>query len=55
VAMAAGARCEDTLLLGFSARGDVAIEVRRGPAEISAPDGTGAAVMFPEVLTGGVQ
>ncbi len=38
VALAAGADEGDTLLLGFSASGEVAVEVRRGPSESGAPE-----------------
>lgn len=55
VALAAGARRDDTLLLGFSARGDVVVDVRCGSLQVSAPDGAGAAGMFPQAFTGGVQ
>jgi len=58
VALAVGARCEDTLLLGFSTKGDVVVEVHRGPGRMSVPDGSSAAVTFPEVpevLTGGAE
>ncbi len=51
VAMAAGARLDDTLLLGFSAAGDVDVEVRRGPGQISAAGiGATAGVLFPELF-----
>jgi len=50
VALAAGANPDDTLLLGFSATGDVAVEVRRGPGQLSPRDGSGEAlVLFPEL------
>ncbi len=49
IALAAGARADDTLLLGFSAAGDVTVEVRRGPGQVSSPDvGVAALVLFPE-------
>jgi hypothetical protein len=50
VALAAGARPKDTLLLGFSAAGDVAVEVRRGPGQVSPPVvGDDRLVLFPEL------
>jgi hypothetical protein len=56
VALAAGARPDDTLLLGFSATGDVVIEVRRGTGQVSPPDVSGAAaLLFPETASGGAQ
>jgi hypothetical protein len=55
VALATGARCDDTLLLGFSADGAVMVEVRHGSGQLSVPDASGAEAMFPEVVTGGVQ
>jgi hypothetical protein len=55
VALAAGARCDDTLLLGFSAEGDVGVEVRPGTGQLSVPDASGAEAIFPEVVTGGMQ
>lgn len=49
IALAAGAQQDDTLLLGFSAAGDVAVDVRRGSAQVSPPDvGAAALVLFPE-------
>jgi hypothetical protein len=49
IALAAGANPDDTLLLGFSAAGDVAVEVRRGPGQISPTDaGAAPLVLFPE-------
>ncbi len=49
IALAAGAHADDTLLLGFSAAGDVTVEVRRGPGQVSSPDvGVAALVLFPE-------
>ncbi len=50
VALAAGANPDDTLLLGFSAAGDVAVEVRRGPGQVSLPEaGAAALVLFSEL------
>jgi hypothetical protein len=55
VALAAGARSDDTLLLGFSPSShDMIVEVRRGSVLMSAPDATTTAVtFFPEIATGG--
>lgn len=39
IALAAGASVGDTILLGFSSRGDVAVDVRRPPADTSNPAG----------------
>jgi hypothetical protein len=57
VALAVGARPDDTLLLGFSASAhDVAVELRRGSVPTVPPDGTSAGVtLFPEIATGGTQ
>lgn len=50
IALAAGANPDDTLLLGFSPAADVAVEVRRGPAQPEARDVHGAPlVLFPEL------
>ena len=49
IALAAGARPDDTLLLGFDARGEVVVEVRRGPMSPPEVDGT-SALLFPELL-----
>ena len=50
ITLAAGAQPDDTLLLGFSVTGDVAVEVRRGPGQVSPPDvGAAALVLFPEL------
>jgi hypothetical protein len=54
VALAAGARPEDTLLLGFSARGDLDVEVRRGSGQVGPPEGVATEVtVFPELASGG--
>ncbi len=56
IALAAGANPDDTLLLGFSGAGEVAVEVRRGPGMVNpAEAGPAALVLFPEleILNGG--
>jgi hypothetical protein len=54
VALAAGARPDDTLLLGFGVRGDLEVEVRRGASQAGPPEVTAAAaVVFPEIVSGG--
>jgi hypothetical protein len=55
VALAAGARSDDTLLLGFSRSShDVAVEVRRGSVLTSDADATSTGVaLYPEIATGG--
>jgi hypothetical protein len=55
VALAAGARADDTLLLGFSqASHDVDVEVRRGSVLTTDTDATSTGVtFFPEIATGG--
>ena len=54
VVLAAGARPDDTVLLGFSRSGDMEVEVRRGPAQ-PGPTGisTDKAVHFQATATGG--
>lgn len=54
VALAAGAHPEDTLLLGFSVDGDIAVEVRPAAADSAAETGTGPTI-FPEIATGGTR
>lgn len=50
IALAAGANPDDTLLLGFSVAGDVAVEVRRGPGQVNPPEeGAAALIFFPEL------
>jgi hypothetical protein len=54
VALAAGADEGDTLLLGFSASGDVAVEVRRGPSESAPPELVGTTLaIFPDITSRG--
>lgn len=54
VALAAGAHLDDTLLLGFSVDGDVAVEVR--PAAAASPGEAGTMpTLFPEIATGGTR
>ena len=54
VALAAGARPDDTLLLGFGVRGDLEVEVRRGAGQAGPPEvPAAAAVVFPEIVSGG--
>jgi hypothetical protein len=55
IALAAGARPDDTLLLGFSGTAnDVAVEVRAGAGPTISPEGSDAApVLFPDIVTGG--
>jgi hypothetical protein len=55
VALAAGARSDDTLLLGFSRSShDVAVEVRRGSVLTTDTDATSTEVtLFPEIASGG--
>jgi hypothetical protein len=55
VALAAGARTDDTLLLGFSRTSpDVAVEVRRGSVPTADADATGTGLtLFPEIASGG--
>jgi hypothetical protein len=55
VALAAGARLDDTLLLGFSPAGDAVVEVRRASGQASKPDSTGDTATFSDALTGGTQ
>ena len=57
IALAAGARPDDTLLLGFSgSANDVAVEVRAGVVPVSSPEGSDAAlVLFPDIVTEGTQ
>lgn len=56
VALAAGARHGDTLLLGFAAEGDVAVEVRRGTVPVKpAAEQPAAATLFPELSVTGAK
>lgn len=56
VALARGARVEDTLLLGFRATGELDVEVRRGSGQVGAPDGSATTVVnFAEIVSGGTQ
>jgi hypothetical protein len=51
VALAAGARADDTLLLGFSPGGELEVEVRRCQAGALA-EGAAASTHFPEIMRG---
>ena len=54
VALATGAKVDDTLLLGFRATGDLEIEVRRGSGRTGAlDDAAEKALIFPEIVSGG--
>ena len=53
VALAAGARDGDTLLLGFSACGDVAVEVRHTTVHSTASGGAATSSPFSNFVTGG--
>jgi hypothetical protein len=55
VALAAGAREGDTLLLGFSAAGDVAVDVRRAAGQDDEQDGSRDTAIFPESMTSGAR
>jgi hypothetical protein len=57
IALAAGARSDDILLLGFSGPSrDVVVQVRHGSALVDPPEGTSVDVtLFPEVATGGIR
>ena len=56
VALAAGARVDDTLLLGFSVAGDVAVEVRPAVAPGSSPGESATGFVFsPEIANGGTR
>jgi hypothetical protein len=53
VALAAGADEGDTLMLGFSASGEVTVEVRRGSSESAAPEPAGTLAIFPNITSRG--
>jgi hypothetical protein len=53
VALAAGARDDDTLLLGFSVEGDVVVEVRRAASQTAAPDPTANQLDYSNIVSGG--
>jgi hypothetical protein len=54
VALAAGARVDDTLLLGFSVHGDVTVEVRPAiAAGVIAGEASMGLHFFPEIASGG--
>jgi hypothetical protein len=54
VALAVGAHLDDTILLGFTASGDAAVEVRRAAVPVDGPGLTATApVFFPEIANGG--
>ena len=53
VVLAAGARPDDTVLLGFSRNGDLEVEVRRGPAQAGPVDMAEKATHFQAIATGG--
>ena len=57
IALAAGARSDDSLLLGFSGSSrDVVVQVRHGSALMDRPEGTSVDVtLFPEVASGGTR
>ncbi len=57
IALAAGARSDDILLLGFSGPSrDVVVQVRHGSALVEQPEGTSIDVtLFPEVASGGTR
>jgi hypothetical protein len=56
VALAAGARPDDTLLLGFSPRDHLDVEVRHGSGQVpQAEESTKDVSIFPEIIGGGVQ
>ena len=51
MALAAGARPDDTLLLGFSTGGNLDVEVRQGTGHVPQPDKGGAeATIFAETI-----
>jgi hypothetical protein len=54
VALATGARPEDTLLLGFSPKGDLDVEVRHGSGQgPEIEESTTELSIFPEIVSGG--
>jgi hypothetical protein len=56
VALATGARVDDTLLLGFRTTGSLDVEVRRGSGQVGALNGNATAVAnFAEIVSGGTQ
>jgi hypothetical protein len=56
VALAAGARPEDTLLLGFSPGGNLDVEVRHGSGQVPGLEDSARDVsIFPEIVSGGAQ
>ena len=51
VALAAGARPDDTLLLGFNSEGNLDVEVRHGSGQVPQPDkGATELTIFPEII-----
>jgi hypothetical protein len=56
VALASGARPDDTLLLGFSPRGNLDVEVRHGSGQVpGVEESTKDVAIFPEIISGGAQ
>lgn len=56
VALAAGARPDDTLLLGFSPKGTLDVEVRQGTGQVpEIEECTTELSIFPEIVSGGTQ
>jgi hypothetical protein len=54
VALAAGARPDDTLLLGFSSKGHLDVEVRHGSGQVPPVEESPKDVsIFPEIISGG--